>query len=81
MFKDVDIVFIISYGLVFLFGTLGNCLVMNWFGAKSERKKAANILLITLTINGLCSSILIPMLYIYFIIIVSLVAQSASHML
>ena len=67
-----DIFLIICYGVVFLSGTIGNGLVVKWFGTKKERKRAGNKLVVVLAINDFLSSIFVPLLQIHFIISLSL---------
>ena len=70
--NGVDIVLTICYGFVFLSGTVGNSFVINWFGKKSERKKAGNKLVVMLAINDLISSVLVPLSQIHYLISASI---------
>ena len=50
------------YPLVIAFGTMGNVLVVEWFGKQRIRKKAGNKIVVVLAVNDFVSSIIIPIL-------------------
>ena len=67
VFTGVDVALIICYALVFLFGTIGNCFVVRWFGNQKERQKAGNKLVTALAVNDFLSSIVVPLWQIHHI--------------
>ena len=67
-----DCFFLVCYCLVFLFGTIGNCVVIQRFGSKAERKKAGNKLVMVLAVNDFLASIFVPLMEVHNIIRVSL---------
>ena len=69
--NKTDIVLIIFYGFVVISGTVGNILVIRWFGKKNERQKAGNKLVVVLAINDFLSSILVPLFQIHDLIRIS----------
>ena len=68
-FTPEDIVFLILYTLVFVFGTAGNALVVKWFGMKEQWKKAGNTLVVVLAVNDFLSSIIFPLLEIHYFVL------------
>ena len=56
-----EIIQITALCLVFLFGTVGNGLVIRVFGFTSQRKLAGTTLVVVLALTDLVSSILVPL--------------------
>ena len=75
-----DIILVILYSMVVLFGTVGNILVIRWFVKKEERKKAGNKLVVVLAINDFAASIFVPLLLIHLIITDSTKPQHAWYL-
>ena len=59
---------VVLYSLVALLGTIGNTLVVKWFGEKNMRQKAGNKMVVVLAVNDFVSSIIVPFLRISYII-------------
>ena len=76
----LDVVLITCYGLVAVSGTVGNGLVIKWFGTKEERQKAGNKLVVVLAMNDFLSSIFVPLVQIHFIISLSLEPKYAWYL-
>ena len=59
---------VVLYSLVALLGTIGNTLVVKWFGEKNMRQKAGNKMVVVLAVNDFVSSIIVPLLRIAYVI-------------
>ena len=68
----VDIILILTYGLVVIFGTIGNMLVIAWFGFGEKRKNPGSKLVVALAINDFLASLFVPLLQIQYIVSPSL---------
>ena len=64
-FSVLDIVLMVAYGFVVIFGTVGNGLVIKWFGMREKRKKSGNKLVVFLAANDFLASIFMPLLQIH----------------
>ena len=60
-----EIIVIIIYAVVFLFGTVGNIMVIRYFGFKAERKLLFHTYLIHLAVSDLIASIVTPAHFVY----------------
>ena len=69
---DEHIILIVTYGIVVIFGTIGNMLVIAWFGFGEKRKNLGSKLVVALAINDFLASIFVPLLQIQFIVSASL---------
>ena len=63
-----EIVLVILYLMIFIFGVGGNILVIKSFSAPDTRKKAGSLLVIILAINDSFASILVPLNQIHAIV-------------
>ena len=77
---EVDIILIVTYGLVVIFGTIGNMLVIAWFGIGEKRKNPGSKLVVVLAINDFLASIFVPFLQINWIVSFSLNPQDAWYL-
>ena len=68
----VDIILIITYGIVVIFGTVGNSLIIIWFGIREKQKYPSSKLVVVLAVNDFLASIFVPLLQIHYIISASL---------
>ena len=80
MFDGVEVALLNFSGFVLMSGTIGNALVIRWFGTKEERKKAGNKLVVALAINDFLSSIFVPMFQVHEIINVSIKPPHAWYL-
>ena len=78
-FNVVETVLIIFYGMIFIFGTVGNVLVIKWFMVKRQRKKAGNKLVAALAMNDCISSAIVPFWQIHHIVQNSLTPPGAWY--
>ena len=62
IFSFIEITLVVLYVLLVVFGTVGNILVVKWFGKKRMRQKAGNKMVVVLAVNDFVSSIIIPLL-------------------
>ena len=63
-FNEKDIGLTVIYGIVVIFGIVGNSLVIRWFGFGEERGKPGNKLVVVLAVNDCLASICVPLLQI-----------------
>ena len=80
MFDAVEVALLIFNGIVLTSGTVGNILVIRWFGTKEERKKAGNKLVVALAINDFLSSIFVPLFQIHNVIRLALDPPQAWYL-
>ena len=66
--KTSEIIFVILYLMIFVLGVGGNILVVKSFSAPNSRKKAGSKLVISLAVNDLFASILVPLTQIHSIV-------------
>ena len=62
LYAFTTISLVVLYSLVTLLGTVGNILVVKWFGKKNMRQKAGNKMVVVLAVNDFASSIFVPFL-------------------
>ena len=78
-FNVVELVLMIFYVIIFIFGTVGNVLVVKWFMVKKQREKAGNTLVVALAINDFISSVIVPLWQIHHIVRNSLTPPGAWY--